>query len=180
MKIKHIANYALLFSMIIVFSGCVKKTIEQSNKNNKDTVKSFQKSFFDVKNVSKETLPQNIKDYITANYKDYTITNAAYDPLCKGGDAVDVSIENKNKNILSLIFKPDGTYIQKEEDVPFNTAPQKVKEVIKTKYSGYKAGDQIEKLTLADNSTQYLVDIDKENVSKEVIFTAAGQVVCEN
>jgi hypothetical protein len=180
MKIKRFINIALLLVPVIVFSSCTKKPLEQNSKNDKDTVKSVQKTSFDIKTVSKETLPQNIKDYVALNYKEYKINDAAYDPLCEGGDAIDVSIDNNGKTALSLIFKPDGTYIQKEEDIPFKDAPLKVKEVIKTKYGSYKASNQIEKLTLADNAIQYLIDIDKNSVFKEVTLTSDGQIVCEN
>ncbi len=180
MKIKLFINYVLYFTLIIVLSNCGKKPIEQGNKNNKDTVKSVQKTSFDINTVSKDNLPQNIKDYVASNYKEYKITDATSDPLCEGGDAIDVSIQKDEKTTLSLIFKPDGTYIQKEEDISYYNAPQKVKETIKTKYGSYNASDQIEKLTLADNTTQYLIDIDKDTVSKEVILTSDGQIVCEN
>ena len=180
MKNKLITSCTILIAIAILFSACGKKPLVQNNINNKDTVKTAQKPAFDVKSVSKETLPQNIKDYIAANYKEYKIIDAAYDPLCKGGDAIDVSVEKVGSESLSLIFKPDGTYIQKEEDAPLTTAPEKVKEVLKHKYSNYLISDEIEKLTLADNTTQYLIDIEKDTLSKEVIFTPDGQVVCEN
>lgn len=177
---KQFINYALVFAVIIAFTSCGKKQTEQSNTVKKDTVITAPKTTFDVKTVSKDNLPQNIKEYIATNYKEYKIKDAASDPLCGGGDAIDVMVEKTDKTILSLIFKPDGTYVQKEEDIPFKDAPAKVKEVIKTKYSSYKAGDQIEKLTLANNTIQYLIDIEKDKVSKEVILTAEGQLVCEN
>ncbi|MCX6158967.1 MAG: PepSY-like domain-containing protein [Ignavibacteriae bacterium] len=180
MKNKFITSYIVFLVLAIIFSACGKKPAIQTIKNNKDTVKTIQKPAFDVKSVSAETLPQSIKDYIASNYKEYKITEAAYDPLCKGGDAIDVSVEKAGSESLSLIFTPDGTYIQKEEDAPFTTAPEKVKEVIKLKYSNYLISDEIEKLTLADNTTQYLIDIEKDTLSKEVIFTPDGQVVCEN
>jgi hypothetical protein len=81
---------------------------------------------------------------------------------------------------MSLIFKPDGTYLQKEEDISFRNAPQTVKEVIRNNYRNYKVSGQIEVLTLADNTIQYLIDLQKDNESKEVIFTADGQIVCED
>ena len=70
--------------------------------------------------------------------------------------------------------------MQQEEDVPLSTASLKISEALKTKYAGYTAGNQIEKLILADKSVQYLVDLTKNKVSKEVIFSAEGNVVCES
>ena len=81
---------------------------------------------------------------------------------------------------LSVIFRPDGQFVQQEEDVPLSTAPQKISDALKTKYAGYTAGKQIEKLILADKSVQYLVDLTIKKVSKEVIFSAEGNVVCES
>jgi len=51
---------------------------------------------------------------------------------------------------------------------------------LKTRYAGYSAGDQIEKLILADKSVQFLIDLAKGKVSKEVIFSSEGNVVCES
>ena len=128
--------------------------------------------------ITVDNLPASMKEYVSKNYQGYTIKNAASNPLCQGGDAIDVSIEKKGSPMLSLIFKPDGTFVQKEQDVPFATAPQKVKNTIKNNYGAFTAGNQIEVLTLADNSTQYLVDLAQGKTTKEVILTPDGVVVC--
>ncbi|HKC35788.1 MAG TPA: hypothetical protein VKB95_06985 [Chitinophagaceae bacterium] len=130
--------------------------------------------------IAIDNLPASVKPYVEKNFAGYTISNAAHDPLCSGGDAIDVVITKPGQINLSLIFKPDGTFVQKEEDVPLNTAPVKVRDLVKRQYADYKASNQIEKLTLANNTTEYLIDITKGNVSKEVIMTNDGKVVCEN
>ena len=80
----------------------------------------------------------------------------------------------------SLIFLPDGTFVQLEEDVDVSKAPLKIIEAIKNNYSGYKIAPQIEKLTLANDTIQYLLDITKDKIAKEVIFNRNGTVACEN
>jgi hypothetical protein len=70
--------------------------------------------------------------------------------------------------------------VQQEQDAPLNTAPGKIKDVLKAKYADYSAGNQIEKLILVDKTEQYLVDLTKGTISKEVIFDNNGNVVCEN
>ncbi len=79
-----------------------------------------------------------------------------------------------------MIFKPDGTFVQQEQDVPFHTAPQAIRQTLKFKYAGYTAGEQIEKLTLANNTEEYLVDLIRGAKSKEVVFNTNGIVICEN
>ena len=80
---------------------------------------------------------------------------------------------------LSVNFRPDGQFVQQEEDVPLSAAPQKISDALKTKYANYATDKQIEKLILADKTVQYPVDLTKGKVSKEVIFSAEGNVVCE-
>lgn len=179
MNTKLILKALLVIAVIIFVSGCSKKESRQVSKNKVDTVKSMQD--LHVKDsVSKENLSANIKDYVSSHYPGYIINDAQSDPLCVGGDAIDVLVTKKGKPAFSLIFKPDGTFVQKEEDVDFYAAPENVKNTIKVKYGSFKASDQIEKLTLADNSTQYLIDLNKDLVSKEVILTINGTVICEN
>lgn len=125
-------------------------------------------------------LSAKAKAYITDNYKGYKAVGAAYDPLCSGGDAIDVSVSKPNSPTYSLIFLLDGTFIQQEIDVPFAEAPPKVLETLKSKYASYKYSKQIEKLQLVDKKIQYMVDISKGKTEKEVIFDDQGAVVCEN
>ena len=129
--------------------------------------------------ITLDRLPAGVQEFVTKNYPGYTMVKAASDPLCQGGDAIDLAIAKKGAPNLSLIFKPDGTYVQQEEDVPLATATAKIKEALKAKFADYSAGTQIEKVILADKSVEYLVDLTKGTVTKEVIFTMDGNVVCE-
>lgn len=129
--------------------------------------------------IAVDKLPAGVKEFVTKNYPGYQIKSAASDPLCQGGDAIDVAITKSGVPNLSVIFRPDGQFVQQEEDVPLSTAPRKISDALKTKYAGYAVDNQIEKLILADKAVQYLVDLTKNKVSKEVIFSAEGVVVCE-
>ena len=125
-------------------------------------------------------LPNTIRPYLVKNYPGYRIKSAISDPMCDGSPAIDVSIRKKGKPSYSLIFKPDGSFVQKEQDVPLLMAPSEIQKTIKTQYSEYHVGNQVEKLTLADNSVQYLVDIIKGKQAKEVTLNMNGIVVCEH
>lgn len=129
--------------------------------------------------ITLDRLPAGVKEFVTKNHAGYKMVKAASDPLCQGGDAIDVAIAKSGAPNLSLIFKPDGTYVQQEEDVPLATATKKIKDALKAKYADYSAGTQIEKVILADKSVEYLVDLTKGSITKEVIFTGDGNVVCE-
>ena len=130
--------------------------------------------------IALDQLPSNIKEFVAKNYAGYTMQHAAYDPLCSGGNATDVAISKKGSPSYSLIFLPNGTFVQQEEDIDISKAPAAVLEMVKTKYTGFTPAQQIERLTLADKSIQYLLDITKNKIAKEVIFNDAGMVVCEH
>jgi len=175
----HIIKYSFLVACFLVLSGCGKKQIVQSEKFI-DSSKQIQKLLIDVNTVSADNLPKCIKDFVALNYKGYEITDASSDPLCQGGDAIDVSIEKEGQRPYSLIFKPDCTYVQKEEDMPNDSIPVKVKEILKIKYGSYFISDEIEKIILADNTPQYLIDLQKDTTYLEVLFTPDGLIVCED
>ena len=126
--------------------------------------------------ITLDRLPAGVKEFVLKNYAGYKMVKALSDPLCQGGDAIDLAIAKTGAPNLSLIFKPDGSFVQQEEDVALSTATFKIKSTLKANYA---VGTQIEKLILADKSVQYLADLTKGNVTKEVIFTTDGIVVCE-
>lgn len=129
---------------------------------------------------SADNLPPGVKEFVNKNYIGYRIVTVDPDPLCGGGPAIDVVIAKTGATSLSLIFKPDGSYVQQEEDVPLSNASEKIRNTLKTKFGDYSAGGQIEKLTLADRSIQFMADLSKGKNTKEVILTIDGEVVCEN
>lgn len=174
----------LLFAAVILFSfyACNNKNKEEKGENtastnvttnNKQTTKPLSGE------IPLDKLSNDIKEYINKNYPGYKLTKAAYDPLCSGEDAIDVAISKNGSNNFSLIFLLDGTFVQKEEDVNLSEAPAKILSTVKEKFSGYKPADKIEKLTMADGSIQYLLDLSKDTLTKEVIFKPDGTIVCE-
>src|SRR5665213_3662108 len=134
---------------------------------------------FDAKKVSVHNLPDSVKPFVAQNYPGYVIAAATYDPLCGGAPAIDVAIRAKGKPAYSVIFLPNGHYVQREQDVPLATIPATVIAAVKAKYAGFKPGRQAEKLVLVDNSTEYSVDLFKPHNQLEAIFSSSGEVVCE-
>jgi hypothetical protein len=178
---------ALAFSIISV--SCNNGSSEKNEAAETKAQEASESTKPDISNVTAvlpageialDKLPAGVKEFAAKNYPGYMIIKAASDPLCKGGDAIDGAITKAGAPNLSLIFKPNGSFVQKEEDVSMSTATDKIRNAVKTKYADYSAGNQIEKLILADKTVQYLVDLTKGKVSKEVIFNMEGNVVCEN
>jgi sulfur relay (sulfurtransferase) DsrC/TusE family protein len=184
----------LAVTLLVLLNSCKDKEINDKEEQNEELTEqnegitehnegignSLKTAVVKDGKITLNQLPANVADYVAKNYLGYEMKNAAHDPLCSGGDAIDLVITKKDSPTYSLIFLPDGTFVQLEEDIDISKAPTKVLESIKTKYSGYQIAPQIEKLTLANNTTQYLLDIAKDKITKEVIFTTDGIVACEN
>lgn len=177
----------LAVTLLVLLNSCKDKEIndkeeqkEELTEQNEGIGNSLKTAVVKDGKITLNQLPANVADYVAKNYLGYEMKNAAHDPLCSGGDAIDLVITKKDSPTYSLIFLPDGAFVQLEEDIDISKAPTKVLEAIKTKYSDYQIAPQIEKLTLANNTTQYLLDITKDKITKEVIFTTDGIVVCEN
>ncbi|MCA2004363.1 MAG: hypothetical protein LDL01_01085 [Ignavibacterium sp.] len=166
----------ILFS----FSACKNKEVKSENTaSNNVTTTNQQTAKTLIGEIPLDKLSNNIKEYINKNYAGYKLTKAAYDPLCTGENAIDVGISKDGSKNFSLIFLLEGTFVQKEEDINLNSAPAKILSTVKEKFSGYKPADKIEKLTIADGTIQYLLDLSKDTLTKEVIFKPDGTVVCE-
>ncbi len=178
-----------VITSMLIFTACNNEGKEKADEKNESGATEIKKdtgsSTVSTTSPSATTytadnLPSGVKEFVSKNYTGYAIVSAASDPLCKGGAAIDVAITKKGVPDLSLIFTPDGSFVQQEEDVPLSTASDKIRSVIKTKYAGYSAGNQIERLTLVDKTIEYMVDLNKSSISKEVIFSLDGNIVCEN
>ena len=185
-KVK-VFSLAIVFSTLILAS-CNNEGKENKNEKNenddtemkKDTGSSTVSTTLTSATYTIDNLPVGVKEFVSKNYAGYTIVSADSDPLCGGAPAVDVAIKKTSAPTFSLIFKPDGSYVQQEEDVDLSTAPDKIKSTLKTQFGKYSAGGQIEKLILADKSIQYMVDLTNGKITKEVIFTVDGNIFCEN
>lgn len=126
------------------------------------------------------SLPSKILEFARKNYPDYSIIKAVSDSLCNDDNVIEIAITKTGAPDLSLIFRPDGSFVQQEEDVSLSTAPEEIQKVLRSIYRGYSAGKQIEKLILADETQEYLIDLNMGTISKEVIFNLKGNIVCEN
>ena len=189
MNHKKILTGLMSLLLCINFISCANNNADKNADAKSSGQNSLQSSNADTPSISSNfpsgatqlhQFPDEVRNFIKKFYPGYTMIIAVSDPLCQGGDAVDVTVKKKGSPNLSLIFKPDGTFVQQEEDVQLKAAPVKVRDALKARYAGYAAGNQIEKLIIADKTVQYMIDLNLLGIAKEVIFDAEGNVVCEN
>ncbi len=185
MNFKHPFLVITLMAICRVMASCSNHS--SGTENNSDMAKASPNTntFVSNKKLPKGAsrlynLPPNVQGFVRKNYPGYLITIAVAATLCGVGDAVDVAITKIGSPDLSLIFKPDGTFVLQEQEVSLNTAPHAIIQTLKAKYPFYSPESQIKKLTLADNTVDYRVELKKRAKSKEVTLDTSGIVICEN
>ena len=128
------------------------------------------------------TLPTAITNYISTNYADYKIDEAQKDTLCNGTAGIEVELEKKNSNDISLFFSNENTFVLKEEEIKYNTLPIAVQTFFSSNYSNYELPKDADKITLANGTVQYEVDIKEKTskIEKEVTTNFDGTLkICE-
>ncbi len=128
------------------------------------------------------TLPAAITTYISTNYADYKIDEAQKDTLCNGTAGIEVELEKKNSDDITLFFSNENTFILKEEEIKYSALPTAVQTFFSTNYPNYNLPKDADKITLANGTVQYEVDIKEKTtkVEKEVITNADGNAkICE-
>jgi|SRR5690554_7887 len=72
-------------------------------------------------------------------------------------------------------YTSSGEVIKKEQDITEADLPQAIKDVIKSKYAGYRVDDVV--MTWMDNTTTYEVELEKGKEDWKVIFDATGNIL---
>lgn len=128
------------------------------------------------------TLPTAITNYISTNYADYKIDEAQKDTLCNGTAGIEVELEKKNADDITLFFSNENTFILKEEEIKYSALPTAVQTFFSTNYSNYNLPKDADKITLANGIIQYEVDIKEKTskIEKEVTTNVDGTIkICE-
>ncbi|MCY7360986.1 MAG: hypothetical protein LH629_02795 [Ignavibacteria bacterium] len=140
--LKNFLRWLSMLMISIILLSCGKSSDKKTNTevtgiDSKNTAKVDSISDkINMKNpeITLDKLPASVKLFVEKNFSGYHILTAIPDPLCQGGDAMDVSIEKPGLPKLSLIFKTDGSFVQLEEDVPLNSAPKNVIKSLNSKF----------------------------------------------
>ncbi len=74
-------------------------------------------------------------------------------------------------------YTPSGMVIKKEQDITEADLPQAIKDVIKSKYAGYRVDDV--EMTWMDNAITYEVELEKGKEEWEVTFDVQGKILHE-
>ena len=126
-----------------------------------------------------DSLPTLIKDYVTANFAGYTIKHAEFDTICTEGAVTEVVIAQAGMEPIKLYFDATSTYLMKDNRILFTDIPQVVKDYIAANYATFETCNRATKLTLADNTLQFIVYLHASQVRKNVRLKDDGTFVCE-
>ena len=130
--------------------------------------------------VPSDSLPANIKDYISTNFAGYTIRHAETDSICSYGMVTEVMIFKSATTPLKLYFLNTGSFLMQGTRILSGDLPQAVKESVASHYAGFALTEKSEKYILADNySVEYFIFLSQGTARKHLIIKEDGTVVCE-
>ncbi len=127
-----------------------------------------------------DSLPQEILDYIAANYPDLTFSSSQQ-TFCDGTEVY--ILEGKNGPVRVLLyFDLEGDLVQSATSFDERDLNDDVLASIDTDYSDYRImNNKAWKIERADGDLWYRIYIKKNNSSKKiyVIYAADGTFICE-
>lgn len=130
-------------------------------------------------NISSDSLPASVAEYIAANFIGYNIQHAEIRPNCQFYSIYEVMLVKDTLHPVKVCFGLSGNYLLTSNRASYTIAPQPVKDLISTNYPGYRVMQKMEVLTMADNTTEYSIFIDKQHDRKSVLLNADGTFICE-
>lgn len=129
-----------------------------------------------------DSLPVVIIQHIGTNYPTYTAEECAeIDTLCDSTAVFTIELEDNHDNELKLVYEQGGTFLYEMNKIPHSSLPQNVLNSISTSYAGFEWEEKAYKLTWANGTLQYQVELENEATDEEliVIFADDGTILCE-
>lgn len=126
-----------------------------------------------------DSLSPAIISYITTNFPGYNIKHSELDSLCPDGAVIEVMLGIHGAEPMKGIFDTQNNYLLWAERIQFSNMPQAVKDYIISNFATYYVCEMGEKFTMADNSLQYNVYLNKEQLHINVRLKADGTLVCQ-
>jgi hypothetical protein len=167
-RIKKMQTLVMLLQELVAL---LEQQLQQTHKvsTNKFTVTPEMKEMFTERVVS-------------MNSDRWTVKSIAYDPMCDGSEAYDVTALSITGDPRSFIFDRSGKFIQSEIDESFDDAPASFMKLLKEKYVSYTYGDTFETLTMANGEKRYLIDVSNDGgkTERELILSLEGKLLCQS
>ena len=129
--------------------------------------------------LSVDSLPASILNYLATNYAGYTPKHAETDTLCSVGAVYEVALFKDSTDRVKLFFDSSGVFLMKGSRVNYVAAPQAVRDFVTATYAGFTPRSRAVKLTLADGSVQYEVFLKNGSTRKKVFIKEDGTLICE-
>ena len=131
----------------------------------------FVSSFAFAQNLKLPEVPQAVRDAFTSE-------NSKATDIEWKADMNNYKVEfDMGRMEHEIWYTAAGEIIKRENDIPESDLPKAIRDVIATKYSGYRL-DDIE-MNWQDNVTTYKVELEKGKEEWELVFDANGKIIQE-
>lgn len=128
--------------------------------------------------ISPDSLPAAVKNYLDKNHPGYEIEELENDTLCTGMAVVEVEIETANEVETELTFDGEGTMIFTSTEIKVSELPAAVSTAAKAKYPAGTLAEA-ERQNLAGGGARYEIEVKTGSLVREALFASDGAFVCD-
>lgn len=130
------------------------------------------------KEVKIADLPASIQAWISNNHPGFTADEAENEVLCDGTKVFAVEAEKGEEEEIQLTFDTNGAFLFSQTEVAVADLPTAVSAGAAKKYAGQAISEAV-KMSMADGSTRYEVELGSGKSEKGVVFDNEGIFLCE-
>lgn len=130
--------------------------------------------------LSADAIPATVKEYVAANYPDYTLACAEKESNCVLGSSLEVKIKSASYDKIKLMFTESGAFAGSATRIEYGSVPAAVSSYVQSNYAGYKTGHKVQKLISATGAVSYCVFVRNEDDKKKICLAEDGSFICED
>ncbi|MFN5208877.1 MAG: PepSY-like domain-containing protein [Bacteroidota bacterium] len=127
-----------------------------------------------------DAIPAAVKEYVAANYPDYTLACAEKESNCVLGSSLEVKLKSASYDKIKLLFNESGAYMGSGTRIEYSSLPAAVSAYVQTNYSGYKTGHKVQKFISASGAVSYCIVVRNEDNKKKICLAEDGTFICED
>lgn len=133
----------------------------------------------DDDNNNNVDLPQEVRDFIMANYDGYVVTSVETEDICDDVLMYEVELEDGPGPDIELYFDLDWAFQFTQIEISSNELPDAVQSAIATNYPDFTIdNDKVERQEWANGDLRFEVELESSEDDLEIIFNEDGSLFC--
>lgn len=128
-----------------------------------------------AKDVSKKQVPQSVLEAFQKAYPN--VKDVEYEEEQRDGKTYYEVEYRENKKRYDVLYTPDGTLIEKEEELALSEVPEAVIQAVKKEYPSGKFKEAEKVMDVQGNVTSYEIEVKEDEKEWDVYTDVDGKII---